>query len=259
MKQKFTKWLRVMLVLLTMIVMISVILVLNSLQENELNLIDMQHENIRNTLYIASFLYFVMAVTAYFYIPVNFKRTLNSVKGTLRDIQQGVYDNEIDLGEMSEFLDPAMYDLLVQVNEMKDTVRKFDKLKKMKIVEHNNRIKAILRIIQEGALIIDSKGKIVYINDNLTEAFPQFVEEDNLLEKSYPAEIANNIKKLAQMSLHEKKKLEAVQCFIPNLKRHITIDSALVRNEGGDIIGIVLIIFNLEKKKIKPKKGSEVT
>ncbi|MCF7920909.1 MAG: cell wall metabolism sensor histidine kinase WalK [Candidatus Cloacimonetes bacterium] len=261
MKLKFTRWLRGMLILLSLIVLMSVILVLNSLQEYEPNLIELQHENIRNTLYIGIFIYFVLAVTAYFYVPLHFRRSLITLKTIVHDIQQGVYDNEIDLNEMKEFLDPAVYEVLMQINEMKETINTFDHLKKEKIFEHYSRIKAILRIMQEGAIILDLQGKIIFNNDNLLEAFPQLVEGDNLLEKSYPAEIENNIKKMAQTSLQERKRVEQVQCFIPNLKRHITLDSVLVRNEGGDVIGMVIIISNLEKKKIerKPEKGSEIT
>lgn len=257
MKHKYSNWLRLMIILLGLIVVLTFVLIYNTLQESELNLIPLQHENIRNTIYISLFLFFVIAVTVYFYIPIYLKRSLGSIKAVLRDIQQGVYDNEIDLAEMKEFLDPIVYDLLIQVNEMKETINTFDNLKKEKIYEHHNRLQTVFRLIQEGGLIIDLKGRIVFINDNLREAFPQLEEDDNMLEKSYPPEIENNLKKLINASFQEKKRLDAVQCFIPNLKRHITIDSALVRDQGGEITGLVVIIHNLEKKKSEKKQEKE--
>ena len=260
MNNKFTYRLRLILISLSLIILTTEIIILNILQNNDPRLIALHHESIRNTLYIASFIYFILAVIAYFNLPIYFRRSLLRVKSILRDIQQGIYDTEINMEEEKEILDPAIYELMLQVNEMKETVKIFDNLKREKIFEQYSRIKTILRIIQDGALILDNKGKIIFINDNLTETFPLLVEGENFLEKSYPEEIEQNLKKLALTSLRERKRLESVQCLIPSLNRHITIVSALVRNESGDIIGMALIVSNLEKKKIesKPEKGTEI-
>ncbi len=259
MKKKIIVWSRFMLVLLSVIMAVSAIMILNSLRVDEPNLIHLFHSNIRNTVYIGSFIFFFIVVTAYFFLPVYLQRSLNDISTILNDMKEGIYDFEIDLEEKKNLLDKEVYQIILQLNEVKDVILKFDKKKKEKIVEHYNRITSLLRVVGEGVLILDAEGNIKFSNDMILEVFPQLETNSNLILNSYPAEIENNLKKLVQTSLQKKKRQESVQCFIPNLKRHITLDSALVRNETGEIIGIVLVVQNLEKRKTerKPEKEKE--
>jgi len=257
MKKNMITWLRLMLIILTVIVIASSVIILNSLRTDEPNLIQISHSNIRNTVYIAGFLFFFIVVTVYFFLPLYFQRSLNDISTILKDIKNGVYDTEIDLEEKKRILDKEVYQIILQLNETKGVILKFDLEKKKKIMEHYNRIITILRVVSDGVMILDADGEIKYSNDQIIELFPQLEEAGNLVENTFPPEIENNLKKLAQVSLQKKKRQDPVQCFIPNLKRHITLDSALVRNDIGEIIGIVMVVRNLEKKKSEKKQDKE--
>jgi signal transduction histidine kinase len=254
MNKKILSWFRVILILLSIIVFVSAAIILNSLKEDQPNLIHLFHSNIRNTVYIGTFLFFVLIATAYFYLPVHLKRSLGDISMILRDIQEGNYGVEIDLSEKKKMLDKSVFQIILQLYEVKSIVSKFDALKKKKIVEHYNRIVSLLRVVSEGVLILDAAGEIVFANDIVLETFPALEKNTNMLKNSYPPEIENNVKKLAQTSLQKKRRQEAQQCFIPNLKRHITLDSALVRDDAGDVIGVVLVMHNLEKRKTEKKE-----
>jgi len=257
MKNKIVIWFRLFLILLSVIMLVSVIVILHSLRTDEPHLIQLFHSNIRNTIYIGSFLFFFVVVTAYFFLPVHLKRSLSDVSTVLDDFKRSVYNTDIDLQEKKNTLDGEVYEILSQLMDAQKEIQKNNIDRGAKVFEHFSRITAILRLVPEGILISDLGGNIIFINDMLTEAFPHLEEEANILEKSYPPEIENNIKKIIQISLKEKKRQESLQCFIPNLKRHITIDSALVRNKEGDVNGIVLVVQNLDKRKVERKQEKD--
>lgn len=257
MKNKIVSWFRFFLILLSLIMFVSVIVILNSLRTDEPHLIQLFHSNIRNTIYIGSFIFFFVVVTAYFFLPVHLKRSLSDISTVLDDFKRTVYNTEIDLGEKKNSLDKEVYEILRQLMDAQKEIQKNNSDRKAKVFEHYSRIIALLRLLSEGILIADLDGTIIFINDMLLEAFPHLEADTNILEKSYPPEIENNIKKLVQISLKQKKRQEPIQCFIPNLKRHISVDSALVRTKEGDVNGIVLVVQNLEKKKVERKPDKE--
>jgi len=257
MKNKIVSWFRFFLIILSVIMLISIIAILHSLRTDDLDLIQLFHSNIRNTIYIGSFLFFVVVVTAYFFLPVHLKRSLSDISNVLNDFKRTVYNTELDLEEKKKSLDNEVYDILRQLMDAQKEIQKNNRDRKAKVFEHYSRITALLRLLSEGILIADLEGNIIFINDVLTDTFPQLEVETNILEKSYPPEIENNLKKLIQSSLKQKKRQEYLQCYIPNLKRHITVDSALVRKKEGEVNGIVLVVQNLEKRKTERKQDKE--
>ena len=130
---------------------------------------------------------------------------------------------------------------------------KFDLLKKEKIVEHHNRIQAILNLAEDGFLILDSKGAIVYINDLLLNVFPPFQEKKSIIDSNFNPEIENNIKKYAISVIKSGSKQPSQNNFFPSLKKHITLKSAVVRNSFGVVCGAVIALSNLPKSDEKRK------
>lgn len=257
MRKKVVKWFRFMLILLGLIIIVSSIIILSRLNSDEPNLIQQFHSDIRNTVYISCFFFFFISVTAFFFLPIYLRRSMQDLITILKDWQNDAYEVEIDLDEKKKSLDKEVFQVLVQMNETRDKIQTFRRKRNEKIIEHYKRIKSLLWIVKEGVLILDLKGKIVFINDLVVEVFPQLEEEQNILENSYPSEIENNLKKLAKYSLNEKKQHESIQCFIPNLKRHITLESALVRNDLGEVTGLVIAVQNIEKRKSERKQEKE--
>ena len=257
MRNKIVSWYRFLLIILSFIMLVTVIVILNSLRTDEPHLIQLFHSNIRNTLYIGSFLFFVIAVTAYFFLPVHLKRSLSDVSAVIDDFKQTVFDTELDLEDKKKTVDNEIYILLRKLMEVQREIKKNSTGRKDKVFEHYSRIMVLLRLVPEGVLIADMKGNIIFINDVLSDAFPLLEAETNILTKSYPPEIENNFKKTVLNSLKQKKRLEPLQCFIPNLKRHVTIDSAMVRKKDGEVNGIVLVVQNMEKRKAERKQDKE--
>lgn len=257
MKTKIVSWIRLLIILMILIQVIGAVIILHSLRSDDPLLIHIFHANIRNTVYIGTFFFFFLAVTMFFFLPVYLKRIMQILITILRDWKNDAYDVDLDLEGKKKTLDKQVYDVVYQMSETRDLIQSFRNKRKKKITEHYNRIVSMLRIVKEGVMILDIRGNIIFINDILVEVFPQLENNQNLLENSYPVEIENNLKKLVQVSLQKHKRQEAVQCFIPNLKRHITIDSALVRDQAGEVNGIVVAVQNLEKKK--PEKKDKET
>ena len=109
-------------------------------------------QNIQNTVFIISFIEFIMVLIFFFYIPGFIKKSFSAIRKILHTIEQGNYmlsSEEISYTKISE-IDNIIYEL----TKMLKAIREFDTLKKEKIVEHHNRIKGILRLSKDGFLIL---------------------------------------------------------------------------------------------------------
>ncbi len=205
--------------------------------------------DIQNTLFITIFLQFILALIVIFYIPVFLHKAFAEIHNILKDISQGIYNIDIDLDNFKTTLDKEFYAVMLSLQEMLKSVLNFDKLKKDKIVEHHNRIVAILNLTEDGFIALDMKGNISYINDKVVEVFPAINEKTNMIDTNFPPEIENNIKKYTLNILKTQTKQEPQQFFVPALKRHIVLNSAVVRDSNGQPAGVIISFTNLEKKK----------
>ncbi|MDA3813616.1 MAG: PAS domain S-box protein, partial [Candidatus Cloacimonetes bacterium] len=114
---------------------------------------------------------------------------------------------------------------------------------------HNNRIVSILNLTDDGFMIIDIKGNFVFINEKVTNTFPALSDKSNIIEENFPPEIENNIKKYALNILNSHTKQESQQFFVPSLKRHIVLNSAMIRDAAGQPTGAIIALTNIEKRK----------
>lgn len=209
---------------------------------------------IQNTLLVTLFIQFIIVMILVFYIPVYLHKAFAEVENLLLDINKGLYSIDIDLDNYRASMDKNFFGLVETIKTMLESIRNFDKLKKSKIIEHHHRINTILKLSDNGFIILDIKGNIVYINDNVIDTFSAFKEKTNLVETSFPPEIENNIKKYASNVLKSQTKQEPQQFFIPNLKRHIIVNSGVIRDTDGNATGAVLTLTNLQKKKQEKKQ-----
>lgn len=253
MKMSFTGKIRLIIILLLVISLIQGMIILQRLM-NFTDLLGLKLD-IQNTILISIFFQFVLTMILIFYIPSFLHRACNEVNDLLRDITRGVYSIEIDLENYRRRVDPEFLKLIENIREMLKSIRTFDRLKKEKIVEHHNRIISLLNLTVNGFIIIDNNGNIVYINEKVTENFKSINEKANLIETNFPPDVENNIKKYAVNLLKTKSKQDPQQFFYPTLKRHVGLNSAIIRGVEGEIRGAIISISNLEKKK--PEKSEE--
>jgi|GEM_PF-1452566 len=200
---------------------------------------------------------FIVGVVFFFSVPGTQYRSLSDLRHLLHEISRGNYSLDVNLDVFEERNDPPVQELLETTGKMLSTMRHFDQIKKEKIVEHLGRIQAMLKLCENGYIIITLEGQIKFVSDNVTELFPVLTADQNVLESNYPPEVENSIIKYIHGILRDRAKAEAQQYFVPALKRHITLKSVLVRDTGGLPIGAVIGLYNIVEKKKSGKDAEE--
>ena len=255
MKLSFTAKIRLIIILLFMISLIQGIIIFR-LTANFTDTIQLKLD-IQNTVYVTLFLQLVLVLILFFYIPIFLNKAFSDIHQILKEISKGIYSIDIDLENYERKLDKEFYAVISSVKKMLDSILKFDLLKKEKIVEHHNRITAILNLTEDGFIILDIKGNIVYINDIVTGIFPSLSEKVNMIDSKFPPEIENNIKKYIVNVLKNKTKRDTHQFFVPTLKKHIFLNSGIIRDARGEAKGAVIALTNLDRKKTDKTKELE--
>ena len=255
MKTSFMGKIRILIIILFLISLIQGMIILKLM----LNFNDPEilKQDIQNTVLITIFLQFLLTVIIFFYLPVFLHNTFSEIHQILKDISQGNYKIEIDLENFEKNLDREFYAVILEIKKMLKSIITFDKLKKEKILEHHSRIISILNLTENGFIIVDINGNIVYINDQVTSVFSAISENINIFDTNFPPDIENNIKKYIQNLIKFQTKQETHMFFLPILKRHISLKSAIVRGVNGEMTGAVVSISNLEKKKQEKSKEKD--
>jgi PAS domain S-box-containing protein len=253
MKSSFTGKIKILILLLFLMSVAQGFIILQLIGSFD-NIHDLKID-IQNTLFITVFIQFVLAMFLIFYIPVFLHKAFSEIHNILKDISQGIYHIDIDLNNFESFMDKEFYSVMISIGDMLKSVLNFDRLKKEKIVEHHNRILAILNLTSDGFIATDMKGNIIYINDKVVETFPAISEKSNMIDTNFPPEIENHIKKYILNILKSKTKQESQQFYMPALKRHITLNSAIIRDAKGQPTGVIISFDNLDKKKAKESES----
>ncbi|NQV19125.1 MAG: PAS domain-containing protein [Armatimonadetes bacterium] len=254
MKQSFTSKIRVIILLMFLITLIQGIILLKLITNFD-NIITLKM-NIQNTVIITIFVQFVLAMVLIFYIPVFLRKAFADIHQILKEISMGNYHIDIDLENFRKSMDNEFFAVILSISNMLSSVFQFDILKKDKIVEHHNRIISVLHLAENGFIILDLEGNIIYINDVINDVFPAISEKSNMINTNFPPEIENNVKKYIIHVLNAQTKQEFQQYFIPSLKHHITLNSAIVRDSNGEPKGAVIAFSNLKKVIKKPSSDN---
>jgi len=205
--------------------------------------------DVQNTIFIGIFVQFILTLIIIIYVPVFLNKAFTEINNIIKDISQGVYSIDIDLDNLETTTDKEIFAVISLLKDMLKSILTFDKLKKEKIIEHHNRIVSILNLTDDGFVIVDIKGNFIYMNEKVTNTFPALNDKSNIIEANFPPEIENNIKKYTLNILNSHTKQEPQQFFVPILKRHIILNSAMIRNAAGQPIGAIIALTNLEKRK----------
>jgi len=247
MKSSFTRKIRLLIIVLFLISVVQAGIILH-LIGNFTSIYDLKID-IQNTVFITVFIQFVIVMIMIFYLPVFLHKAFSEIHNILKDISQGIYNIDIDLELFRKSADKEFFSIIVAIKEMLKSVLNFDRLKKDKIVEHHNRILAILNLTEDGFMALDMKGNIIYINDKILDTFPAIIEKSNMIDTNFPPEIENNIKKYILNILKSKTKQQPQQYFMHSMKRHLVLNSGIVRDSNGQPAGVVIGFTNLTKKK----------
>jgi len=210
--------------------------------------------DVQNTIFIGLFFQFLLTLIIFFYVPRFLHKAFLEIHNIIKDITQGVYTIDINLDRYKTTIDKEFYATISLMKDMLKSILTFDKLKKEKIVEHHNRIVSLLNLTDDGFMIVDIKGNFVYLNENVTSKFPALSEKANIIETNFPPEIENNIKKYTMNILKSRTKQEPQQFFVPSMKQHIILNSAMVRDSTGQPTGAIISLTNIKKRKLSKEE-----
>jgi len=227
------------------------------LSTNELLQLVNIRNNIETTIYIVFILQFILSLVLIFNLPNFLKQSLKEVQNILSEINKGNYTIEIEPDIFHKRMDKEFLNLIISIKNVLMTFKKFDELKKEKIIEYKNRLINVLNISDNGFMIFQLNGELLYINETVLETFPSLNIESSIFESNFIPDLENSIKKYVIQTLKNKSKTEDAQYFMPSLKRHVKIKSAIVKNSTGFPIGAVFCFPDISKKKEKKDKESE--
>lgn len=226
------------------------------IDRKDLDEVTTNYNDIESTIYIILLVQFVVTLILIFNLTNFLKQALSNIHKILEDISKGNYNIDIDISTYKERLDQEFVDIIISIKNALIIFRRFDELKKEKIVEQKNRLKTLLNIAENGFIITSMNGDIMYINQPVKDVFSSLNEETNLYDDSFVPEIEKSIKKYVISTLENKSHIDTQKYFIATLKRHITIKGSIVRNRNGDAVGAVFCLPILEKKKTDKKEKS---
>lgn len=215
------------------------------------------YNEVRTILLIFMLVQVFVVIFLISFLPGYFRKMLNGINSIINDISRGSYNQNIDLDEYHKKYDKEIVEVVESVKKMLTIILKFDSLKKEKIQEQKGRIIALLNLTENGFMIVNQKGDIVYTNHFVKEHFPNMTEDINILEANFGLEIDNNVKKYAVEIIKSQSKARQKQFYMASMKRHITLRSELVRDVDGNFIGAVIGLYNLGKRDLEKGKETE--
>jgi PAS domain S-box-containing protein len=186
-------------------------------------------------------------------IVIPIRRLTNLIKRAQEEefrINIDVTGND-EIGELGRF-----------INRMMDQIRVFDDLKVRKITEERRRLEVLSNLLREGVILVDSDGRVCCINPTALDFFglsQSDVEGRSL--KEIPLDEPFRQALLRSVDAHERFH-DTVIALIPSDSgtqlRRITLSTAFVRDENGEIMSIVCVFRELENEHNKHSPGEEV-
>jgi PAS domain S-box-containing protein len=156
-----------------------------------------------------------------------------------------------EIGELGRF-----------INRMMDQIRIFDQLKVRKITEERRRLEVLSNLLSEGVILVDSDGRVCCINPAALDFFglsQSDVEGRSLKEIPLDQPVRQAL--LRSVDAHERfhESIIALMPFDSGTQlRKITLSTAFVRDENGEIMSIVCVFRALESGGGQRGSGDEV-
>ncbi len=189
-------------------------------------------------------------------LPYYLRKYLRTINEIMSEVSSGNYNVDIDLEEYGKLRDKEMVEIVSSFNKMMDIILRFDNLKKQKIQEQRARLIALLNLTENGFIILNKKGDVVYVNYLTALYFPTIQESINMIDTHFRFDIDKNIQSYITKAIKEKNKLMPKNFYMQTLGRHINLKSEIVRDSNGDFDGMVIGIYNLDSKTDRVKKDN---
>jgi PAS domain S-box-containing protein len=156
-----------------------------------------------------------------------------------------------EIGELGRF-----------INRMMDQIRIFDDLKVRKITEERRRLEVLSNLLREGVILVDTDGRVCCINPAALDFFglsQSDVEGRSLKEIPLEEPIRQTL--LRSVDAHERFH-DHIIALMPSDSgtqlRRITLSTAFVRDENGEIMSIVCVFREGTNDATKRGSGDAV-
>ncbi|HSF30621.1 MAG TPA: PAS domain-containing protein [Candidatus Tectomicrobia bacterium] len=191
------------------------------------------------------------------YLPRKIVLPIRKLTNLIKRAQEEEFRINVDvtgndeIGELGRFL-----------NRMMDQIRVFDDLKVRKITEERRRLEVLSNLLREGVILVDSDGRVCGINPAALDFFGLSQSEvEGRSLKEIPLDDPFRQALLRSVDAHERFH-DSVIALMPSDSgtqlRKITLSTAFVRDENGEIMSIVCVFRELENENGKGSPGDEV-
>jgi PAS domain S-box-containing protein len=191
------------------------------------------------------------------YLPPKIVVPIRKLTNLIKRAQEEEFRINIDVTSHDEIGELGRF-----INRMMDQIRIFDDLKVRKITEERRRLEVLSNLLREGVILVDSDGRVCCINPTALDFFglsQSDVEGRSLKEIPLDQPIRQAL--LRSVDAHERFH-DSVITLMPSDSgtqlRKITLSTAFVRDENGEIMSIVCVFRELETDHSKRSSGEEV-
>jgi PAS domain S-box-containing protein len=156
-----------------------------------------------------------------------------------------------EIGELGRF-----------INRMMDQIRVFDDLKVRKITEERRRLEVLSNLLRDGVILVDSAGRVCCINPAALDFFGLSQSDvEGRSVKEIPLDEPFRQALLRSIDAHERFH-DNIIALMPagggTQLRKISLSTAFVRDENGEIMSIVCVFRETEPENGKRSSGDEV-
>ncbi|RKY72531.1 MAG: hypothetical protein DRQ24_04825 [Candidatus Latescibacterota bacterium] len=201
------------------------------------------------TIWVGSLL--VLIATLFFSVVLARKvaRPVQQISDVLQKALDGDLSQRTGLkpGDEIRELGQSLDRLLVQM-------KTFDQLKVQKITEEKEKLEALLDILPEGVIIVDSEGRINLINNSCLRFFG--LSMDSAVEKplSEVAAIDKQLRDLVTETFTGRKKIAGKEVKISvglerPTQKTVLVNTAMVHRSDGEISYVVLSLKEITKEE----------
>lgn len=203
----------------------------------------------KNILFSFLLFFIIYYISIMILQPIKMKKSIKQFKHVFDEYRKGNYS--YDLENISDSVEKEYVPLVESIKKMITNIIQFDKLKEIKISAHYGKLKALLALISDGAMIIDKSGEILYINEVMRTRFINLELDENrdFLDIIYPTSFEKTIKKYVRDVLTKGERKDPCTMLIPEMNLEFTIKSSLYKNRTGEFLGAVFIITDLKQKE----------
>lgn len=203
----------------------------------------------KNILFSFMILFVIYYIAIMISQPLKMKKSVKQIKHVLDEFKKGNYEYDID--SLYENIEKEYLPLLDSLKRMLANIIQFDKLKEAKIFSHHSKLKGLTALINDGTMIIEKSGEILYINEVMISNFGhlELDEDTNFLETYFPDSFEKSIKKYVKEVLVKGVKKEPCTLFLQDMEKQVTIKSSVFKSRSGDFLGGIFLITDLQPVK----------